>query len=812
MSSLSDSISIALIVFVVCAHGEIYTGNRKSYDLNLEKLEIYEYQTAFRAILKIKATKLLKNVDFSTQMLHKLCESEAKNLADLAKCVVKLMDYRDRTYSNSHDKRSSRLFRYREQSYQKRKRRRKRDMVSNDTVASKISKLKGMKELQDKERLNEPKNVSATDVPAVSFTNANKNRNKIWYTSKKVKPSATVRKPGIFEKIEKINSYLQKSEACQKFMKDVEQVTSTHLSKYSNPTFYKTQESTSYEAVSNMVKSLKPDNLFNSMSVLSPHLFALFPQERMTGPRLLSPEMLSFHADGFFSFPSIFETMNLSQTEMYRWMDILMSLTGATKKIDDILTKNKEHIDYIENVAYPKIVELQKRRKIWEKIEKSYSKSQKQHLDEHGYTFLTTKQKKLFKEGRKNENEADESSDKNKGNKGSVEQGTYHKDSTNVNESYRTEKTTQTDTSQDHENRVNTHTTSFDSNEKDENTRPDNTEDDMHYHKKQKHSNVHNDEFEENELKLEEKIRYLALFGDLKDNGDSFVVDSPLGQDFEKVDKNRKINSDLVNDILYTEDDNNGFKDEENNLQVHQDLHRTEHYDNVASNYERTKRQTGFVFPRQNFSFRVRNYLEEELEVPEIVVLDPWVFGSRIGGILLEGIILSPAAFLSEVTSPSLLTLEVLSPTAFLASILSPLVLFSRILSPSAFRAEVLSPQALSSYILSPETLLAEVLAPRFMDLRIASGRALTVEILTPYVLSAKIGSPEYLSVYVMSPSILTPHIQSGGLLNLEVLSPHLLSGHGRPGLDTEENHHFSPEHHHVHQDNAYEHYFHIPH
>ncbi|CAD5228461.1 unnamed protein product [Bursaphelenchus xylophilus] len=193
---------------------------------------------------------------------------------------------------------------------------------------------------------------------------------------------------------------------------------------------------------------------------------------------------------------------------------------------------------------------------------------------------------------------------------------------------------------------------------------------------------------------------------------------------------------------------------------------------------------------------------------PQLVVLEPWAFEHREGAVALEGIILSPHAFAGDFVSPEFFTMHLLSPSAFFYSLLSPLVLFTRILSPSAFRAEILSPEVLDAYILNPEAILAEILSPKFLDLRIASPRALSFEVLNPIILSPRVASPEHLAFRVLSPSILSPHIASDGHLNVEILSPHLLSGHGAPGHDTEESHHFSPEHHHEHGDNAFDHLF----
>ncbi|KAI1716694.1 moulting cycle domain-containing protein [Ditylenchus destructor] len=167
----------------------------------------------------------------------------------------------------------------------------------------------------------------------------------------------------------------------------------------------------------------------------------------------------------------------------------------------------------------------------------------------------------------------------------------------------------------------------------------------------------------------------------------------------------------------------------------------------------------------------------EHGSIPQIVALTPWALENRFGGVILEGIFLSPHAFAAEIISPELLTLHVLSPRAFIAAILSPLALGAKILSPAAFRAEILSPEALSAYILTPEAFITEILSPCVLETRIVSPKAMVLQILSPVAGGPRIASPESGGVIVLSPNILSPRINSTESYIVEVLSPHILGG-----------------------------------
>ncbi|KAL3076573.1 hypothetical protein niasHS_014478 [Heterodera schachtii] len=148
-------------------------------------------------------------------------------------------------------------------------------------------------------------------------------------------------------------------------------------------------------------------------------------------------------------------------------------------------------------------------------------------------------------------------------------------------------------------------------------------------------------------------------------------------------------------------------------------------------------------------------------EIPRTVVLEPFAFDTRLGGVVLEGIYLSPTAFYKELASPEVLT------------------------------AQILTPQLLDAFVLSPEAFMAEVLSPLVAEGRVLAPRTLFVQILGPTAGALHIGSPDTHGILVLSPHILSPRIYSEERYLIEVLSPHFLGGEHEKGNEEDTHVHF---------------------
>uniref|UniRef100_A0A1I8C1Z9 Uncharacterized protein n=1 Tax=Meloidogyne hapla TaxID=6305 RepID=A0A1I8C1Z9_MELHA len=460
--------------------------------------------------------------------------------------------------------------------------------------------------------------------------------------------------------------------------------------------------------ISQIYSILNSTNLTNKgMSLFSPRLLSLFPSKKLKRPEFLSPELFSFSGDGFLPLNKLFQILspNDGSREPMEWIDFILEISGAGKQLKQLL-KNPE-IKHFNKKIWPVIQLLKQKEELWEKLEKSLNSKQRRELADKGYVNLDRWQLEMFFGKEYKENEWINSNNK-----------------------------------------------------------------------------------------LEEKIKLLASLADKEDEND---YNNYLGvrRRRRRRDSKRGIldggsSHELPEPIiplpppfppplpplppplplpeplpppppplplLPLPEPLPPFPPLPPPLPLPEPIlvpvrphpppfGGSTVIGGLDSNGEQ------FLTPWGRSPDTEVNIAT----VPRSVLLSPWAFQNRFGGVILEG-------------------LKVASPSAFIAAILSPLALTARITSPSAFRSQILSPEALSAYLLSPDVFLAEILSPAVMQTRVLSPKALFVQILSPMLASPRLASPQLGGLVVLSPNFLSPRINSHEGLQVEILSPHILGG-----------------------------------
>ncbi|CCD74312.1 MLt-TeN (mlt-10) related [Caenorhabditis elegans] len=139
------------------------------------------------------------------------------------------------------------------------------------------------------------------------------------------------------------------------------------------------------------------------------------------------------------------------------------------------------------------------------------------------------------------------------------------------------------------------------------------------------------------------------------------------------------------------------------------------------------------------------------------VILSPWIFvpvlvSPRIlGAVILSPVIMSPA-----ILTPLCMVPIILSPGVGLPFILSPFILSPFILSPVVMAPLVLSPFALSPFIGIPNALTPLILSPFVLSPLVLSPPFVSAFVLNPYALSPAVLSNGAVFTAVLSPSWLS--------------------------------------------------------
>uniref|UniRef100_A0A914C6Z5 Uncharacterized protein n=1 Tax=Acrobeloides nanus TaxID=290746 RepID=A0A914C6Z5_9BILA len=122
----------------------------------------------------------------------------------------------------------------------------------------------------------------------------------------------------------------------------------------------------------------------------------LFPRKDKDGkPMLMSPTILSFQKEGFFSWPEIFKFFSASQVDLNGWIEFILKTSGADKTLDMTLKLLKNDIREMKEKVYPMVLEMEKMEKDWSALSKLHNHKQKRSLDRYGYAFMEPEQIEL---------------------------------------------------------------------------------------------------------------------------------------------------------------------------------------------------------------------------------------------------------------------------------------------------------------------------------------------------------------------------------------------------------------------------------
>uniref|UniRef100_A0A0K0F4J1 Uncharacterized protein n=1 Tax=Strongyloides venezuelensis TaxID=75913 RepID=A0A0K0F4J1_STRVS len=311
-------------------------------------------------------------------------------MKDLVKCTVNVIKTRNR--------------------YEKNKilNKKIRKVETNKKDALKIRVIKRVKTIKEKHRrIRRPKNCVFCKMLKQSLEKKKKTsiRKKREYNSlnyEKIHEKQNEDLPYYLKSLHRLQEYRRMHEHVNRYIARVNQENENALSKIDYFVKYKflpDKKESLNDTISKIIE------LFNNyitkvqkqkFLILSPRLFNLFPSCETVECKknnLLSPTFFSFHKkDGILSLPDILKVTSLSNTEINKWINLLIDFSGAGEVLNKTINNMGKKMDEMKNVIYPKIIAMESRERVFKKFEKMLDDEQKNDYMSNGYSFLNKRQ------------------------------------------------------------------------------------------------------------------------------------------------------------------------------------------------------------------------------------------------------------------------------------------------------------------------------------------------------------------------------------------------------------------------------------
>ncbi|CAB3401148.1 unnamed protein product [Caenorhabditis bovis] len=133
----------------------------------------------------------------------------------------------------------------------------------------------------------------------------------------------------------------------------------------------------------------------NKFSFLSPRILSIMPEGQRKN-RLLSPTIFSFHRDGFFSLPDLFEIVSSNQRYQQLMLEAVLDLSGAGSAIEALLEKMEPSMKFMEEVQYPLVQKMSREDIRWLKTRQMFTDEQWREYEDYGVVHLTKEQLEML--------------------------------------------------------------------------------------------------------------------------------------------------------------------------------------------------------------------------------------------------------------------------------------------------------------------------------------------------------------------------------------------------------------------------------
>ncbi|KAI6236214.1 Moulting cycle MLT-10-like protein family-containing protein [Aphelenchoides besseyi] len=325
----------------VCSSNSIH-----EHTLDLNWLNSFYHRAAVMALLRSKANTLKRVVPNDEAIVYSECERSARTVSQLARCVVGLLDVRDRNeveQTNESEPRTQKEFYERITKFINDV----LDSSKRDNILSKIRRKKATK-------------TALENLQTIRrYTNL----------------------------IERYSTQMQKiNDENQRFIQNAGLPFKFQLKSEANPTML--------NQVIELINRFQQNQQDNSkLSILSPSFFAFSSHHRR---HLLSPSLFSLQSDGPLSLPQLFQMASIGRKETDEWIEMLLTLSGASALLQKTVEKLEPKLHELERDVYPRLREMERWQRSWKRARSTQTIEQQQKLKDDGYAFLNTNQLNLI--------------------------------------------------------------------------------------------------------------------------------------------------------------------------------------------------------------------------------------------------------------------------------------------------------------------------------------------------------------------------------------------------------------------------------
>uniref|UniRef100_A0A0K0EFL3 BPI2 domain-containing protein n=2 Tax=Strongyloides stercoralis TaxID=6248 RepID=A0A0K0EFL3_STRER len=342
--------------------------------------------------MKIKAKQLLSILPVEEKIIYNQCMKDAKKLKDGAKCLVSLMNIRDRMKLTD-----KKLYNNIKDNVRHSKKEKLENDINKKNIKFKLKKINIKMNKRNKDTNN--KNIFFKKNFEMINTIIKRPKRDL---SKSEKNNLNL--PDHLVNIARLERYQKMCDYVKKYFDRINTENTKTLRQYSNPFIIK--EISNGEDGNIMINDTLESiiNFLNEFitkskkfSFFSPKLFNIIPSCEVgkckNSKKFLSPTLLSFHEkDGFFSLPSLIKSLLSNSFEVNYWLNFLLEFTGGGKKLSTILNEMEPKIKEMEEIIYPNVVKIEEMEQRNKKIYKTFDKKQYNEINNQGYTFLTPEQ------------------------------------------------------------------------------------------------------------------------------------------------------------------------------------------------------------------------------------------------------------------------------------------------------------------------------------------------------------------------------------------------------------------------------------